>query len=52
MLISARSVPSVACVSPPENEQVMLETFSINFIKVHRVSFIILVYYDARSTKR
>jgi hypothetical protein len=42
--------------APPEDEQVMLETcrgpwFTVNWIKVHHVGFIILIYYDARSAK-
>jgi hypothetical protein len=50
----ARSTPSAACVSPPEDEQVMLWSwrgpwFLINWIKVHDVGFTVLVHYDARS---
>jgi hypothetical protein len=26
LLISARNIPNVVCVAPPENEQVMLKT--------------------------
>jgi hypothetical protein len=41
----ARKIRIVVCEAPPEDKQVVLETFIINWVqKVHLVGFIILIY--------
>jgi hypothetical protein len=55
--LKKRSIPSAVCEAPPEDEQVMLklvDALNSQYIeqKVHHVGVIILLSYDAQSTKQ